>query len=668
MASNTLAYLYQLQGQNYSSLSNTNFKLAVVDDDSSGLTASQISNLESQGKMIFSYLAVGQAEPWRNNFNANAGYILGQDPLWGSYFVKFWDPAWQKLVIDRAVSMAKEGYGGVVLDVVDVYNYSNVYSADGGQAKARSDMISFISKISDAAKAVNPNFNIITNNGMDLVTTNGSASGTLNTAYLNKIDGINAESTFYLSDNSIPSWSSANLGYLKNFVNAGKVVFSIDYPSSESTQLAYIDKAIANGFIPFIGNTALSQIDSTNYQILDKLPASAYNSLLDNGSSAPSTPSAPTTPSTTQDHVVNGTSGADTINGYQTRDLVYSGAGNDVIHGNGGIDYIEGGDGDDIIYGDADGDFIFGGNGSDKLIGGAGNDGLTGGAGNDIFAFYKGAGNDWLNDFQGAGAVTGDIIQISSDIYSSVSQILSNISYSGGNAVIKLDGSNSVTLAGVSGGLTAADFQIINPTTGESVLSSPSTPTPPTEPTTPTVPTTPTTSGVKESTAPNGDHVLTGSSVADTINGLDVRDQIYGGAGNDVIHSNGGIDYIEGGDGNDILYGDAGGDFIFGGNGNDILIGGAGNDGLTGGVGADKFVFYKGAGNDWLNDFHTHTSAVAERDMIQISSDIYSSVSQILSHVTYTNGNAVISLDDNNSVTLAGVAKGALNASDFQIV
>ena len=120
MASNTLAYWYQLQGASYSSLNSTNFKVAVVDDDSSGLTSSQINTLESQGKMVFSYLSVGQAEPWRSYWNPNASYILGQDPLWGSYFVKFWDPTWQNLVISRAVGMAKEGYGGIVLDVVDV--------------------------------------------------------------------------------------------------------------------------------------------------------------------------------------------------------------------------------------------------------------------------------------------------------------------------------------------------------------------------------------------------------------------------------------------------------------------------------------------------------------------------------------------------------------------
>src|SRR5688572_15934169 len=123
--SDTLAYIYQLQNISYQTLSSLKFKIAVVDDDATGLTASQITNLESSGKNVFTYLSVGEAEDyrsyWQDSWDSNPpDFLLGQNPDWGSHYVKFWDPAWQKIVIDRAVEMAKEGYGGVVLDVVDV--------------------------------------------------------------------------------------------------------------------------------------------------------------------------------------------------------------------------------------------------------------------------------------------------------------------------------------------------------------------------------------------------------------------------------------------------------------------------------------------------------------------------------------------------------------------
>src|SRR3546814_17370565 len=74
----------------------------------------------------------------------------------------------------------------------------------------------------------------------------------------------------------------------------------------------------------------------------------------------------------------------------------------------------------------------------------------------------------------------------------------------------------------------------------------------------------------------------------------------------------GGADTLEGGDGDDWLYGDGreqatagagGADKLYGGDGPDHLIGGSGNDLLAGGAGADWFVFASGSGADEIIDF-----------------------------------------------------------------
>jgi cysteinyl-tRNA synthetase, unknown class len=511
-----IPYLYQLQNTSFQNISSTSFKIGVFDADSTGMTSAQLDSLNNAGKTILTYLSIGEAEDyrsyWQDSWNSNPpSWIVDQNSDWGSYRVKFWDPAWQKIVIDRAVQMAKTGYNGLVMDVVDVYEVSSVRNAYNGSSTVRQEMINFVGKISDATKAINPHFKIVQNNALTLLTTNGSETGAANTAYMSKIDGVNAESTFYLSNNSPTSWKSGNLQYLSKAVNAGMDVFAMDYPTDTTVQAKFISEAIAEGFVPFATNQNLSQVPSINYQTWDKLPVGTLDSFLDTTSTTPPPtseptdptvptdpmPTDPTPPTSDSDNIIIGSGSANNLSGIATRDQIYGNGGNDTIHGNGGNDYIQGdgaydtiyGDdgndalfgnaGNDALYGGAGNDYMSGGTGSDRLeggagddvlygndgtdliFGGAGNDDLYGGIGNDKFHFTRGGGDDVINDFQGAGATRADVIYISSQIYTSKSQIMSHITYSNGDAVIELDNGNSITVAGVSNNAMAStDFVI----------------------------------------------------------------------------------------------------------------------------------------------------------------------------------------------------------------
>ena len=121
-------------------------------------------------------MSVGEAETyrsyWQSNWNTSPPtFLLGADPDWpGSYNVKFWDPAWQQIVISQAVALAQAGYNGLMLDVVDAYAVASVAAADGGVDQARADMQRFVLSISAATKAVNPEFKIVADNALDLLT------------------------------------------------------------------------------------------------------------------------------------------------------------------------------------------------------------------------------------------------------------------------------------------------------------------------------------------------------------------------------------------------------------------------------------------------------------------------------------------------------------------
>lgn len=123
-----------------------------------------------------------------------------------------------------------------------------------------------------------------------------------------------------------------------------------------------------------------------------------------------------------------GGNGLDTFFGGQDGDRLFSGSGTDVVYGNLGNDSIEGGfnqdtiyggQGDDILNGDEDNDLIYGDRGLDIVDGDAGRDTLIGGFDFDTFVFDPGEASfsvadvDEIRDFEaGNGFFNGDKIAL----------------------------------------------------------------------------------------------------------------------------------------------------------------------------------------------------------------------------------------------------------------
>jgi hypothetical protein len=81
---------------------------------------------------------------------------------------------------------------------------------------------------------------------------------------------------------------------------------------------------------------------------------------------------------------------------------------------------------------------------------------------------------------------------------------------------------------------------------------------------------------------------------------------------------------------------------------------------LDAGSGTIEFTFYKHTGDTQIDHF-------GASDMLNISSKIYASAADALSHVTYSGGGAHLALDGASQVTLLGVADHALDAHNFHI-
>ncbi|WP_395062331.1 endo alpha-1,4 polygalactosaminidase [Flavobacterium sp.] len=138
----------------------------------------------------------------------------------------------------------------------------------------RNEMRNFVIGISSYAKAINPNFAIIPQNGIELVTENGEIDGQLSTTYLNAIDGNGQEDLFYGYDTDDVATSNEDSNYLNNFLqlsnNSGNKILSTDYCSTQSKMTSSYIKNNNLGYISFAAN-------QRNLNVIPNFPSSIYH-------------------------------------------------------------------------------------------------------------------------------------------------------------------------------------------------------------------------------------------------------------------------------------------------------------------------------------------------------------------------------------------------------
>lgn len=115
--------------------------------------------------------------------------------------------------------------------------------------------------------------------------------------------------------------------------------------------------------------------------------------------------------------------------------------------------------------------------------------------------------------------------------------------------------------------------------------------------------------------SPSGDDVMEGGSGVDALYGGDGNDVLDGGEGDESGSIQEGVNFYKAG-----LFGGDGDDTIYGGGGDDEIFGGLGQDDLYGGEDADTFIFGsldeigKGSTSDYIGDFRSK-----QGDLIDLS-------------------------------------------------
>ncbi|SKC65716.1 endo alpha-1,4 polygalactosaminidase [Ohtaekwangia koreensis] len=132
----------------------------------------------------------------------------------------------------------------------------------------KEEMRNLVINISTKAKSTSPDFVIIPQNGIELVTQNGEDDGALHTAYLDAIDAHGQEDFLYGYDEDDVATPSSVTSYLKTFLDrshsSGNSILITDYCFTESKRSTSYTINNTYGYLSF----------AAEHRELDFIPAS----------------------------------------------------------------------------------------------------------------------------------------------------------------------------------------------------------------------------------------------------------------------------------------------------------------------------------------------------------------------------------------------------------
>lgn len=262
---------YRLQGASVADVAMSPYDLVVIDYSRDGTASGAYSPDEvaqmKQGpdgrrRLVLAYLSIGEAEDyrfyWQSRWSGDPpGWLGPENPDWaGNYAVRYWDAEWQALIfgspeayLDRIIAA---GFDGAYLDRVDSFAEALPGAPDAATRIAA--MTGLVEDLSRYAKADNPGFLIVPQNGEELLADPG---------YVAAIDGLGKEDLFFGVDgDGVPNPKSmlrASLGFIEPFRAAGKPVFIVEYLDNPSDIALAARDARVLGAPLFIGERALDR-------------------------------------------------------------------------------------------------------------------------------------------------------------------------------------------------------------------------------------------------------------------------------------------------------------------------------------------------------------------------------------------------------------------------
>lgn len=220
-------------------------KLWVIDAYSEeGLFSREDIATLKKDKVITSYFSIGEAEDYRPYFKSiDKKLLLPENPNWpGNFPVKYWDPAWRKVIDVYLDKIIKAGFDGVYLDIVDAFDY---YEDKKVKAKLMFDLIKHIREY---AHGKTKNFYIFQQNATSLISYLDNPS-----ELKGVVDALGVESVFFRGDKLMNNSYRPDkyiLGYIHQYQTIGIPVFSIEYINQKSLIQKYCEVSAKEKVIP----------------------------------------------------------------------------------------------------------------------------------------------------------------------------------------------------------------------------------------------------------------------------------------------------------------------------------------------------------------------------------------------------------------------------------
>ena len=219
-----------------------------------------LQRIHATGSKVISYISIGESEDYRDYWNSSwigryPSWLGDLNPYWaGNYKVRYWDPQWQDIIFKRVDKIVLAGYDGIMMDIIDAYAYWANEMGEGPLDLRRKQMVDFVKEISRKAKAKNPAFMIIPQNGPEIAVD-----------YLDAIDGQHKETTWYDDlGNPLVQYDDMveQIYAMDNLVANGKFVLNVDYAPTQNRRCEIMSFDQDHGYTPAVGPISLDHIEN----------------------------------------------------------------------------------------------------------------------------------------------------------------------------------------------------------------------------------------------------------------------------------------------------------------------------------------------------------------------------------------------------------------------
>lgn len=223
-------------------------KLLIVDPGE--VERETIRKLQKLGTEVIAYVNLGMAEEWRSYWKERwrrspPRWIAEKSREWsGEYIVMFWHPAWRRILRRVLKSIEREGYDGILLDNIDVYEY---WEEKGCKAEEKLLMIIKWIKLTYSGKIY-----VNIGSGLKLI---------YDEEFMKLVDGILREEVWASYRGVIdPEETKEILNALIYAKQRGKDVVILDYSNNEQLTNAILSECAILGFKCYIGSRDLNSL------------------------------------------------------------------------------------------------------------------------------------------------------------------------------------------------------------------------------------------------------------------------------------------------------------------------------------------------------------------------------------------------------------------------